>query len=448
MRDCGRGVGLLSDFAPAQRDALVRALAKDDVHLCGHLVTAGLATERAPGQFTDKFRNRVMFPIHNRRGQVIGFGGRVLDDRQPKYLNSPETPLFHKGRELYGLWQARQANRKLSKVIVVEGYMDVVALAQHDITDTVASLGTAATSEHVEKLFQTTNHIVFCFDGDRAGLQAAWRALENSLPHMRGGRQIGFIFLPEGEDPDTLVRAAGADAIHERVLTATPLSDYLFQELSLAHPPETMEGRSALAEAAKPLLAKLPPGVFHELALQRLAELTRLAVERLGLKAPQVPARHSQSTPTPMGPKQAASKAHQKAPTPSLMRRVLTLLIHHPSLAQGIEFRPMLDKLTQPGADLLREALDLGASRPDLTTGGLLEHFRDHAHGKHLTRLASGPAPLIEAGLELEFSDALKKLLQLRAEERFRTLTERARQSDLTSAEKDEYQQLLAGQKN
>lgn len=435
-------------FAPSQRDALVKALAKDDVHLCGQLVTAGLATERAPGQFTDKFRNRVMFPIHNRRGQVVGFGGRVLDDGQPKYLNSPETPVFHKGRELYGLWQARKANRKLEEVIVVEGYMDVVALAQHDITQCVASLGTAATGEHVEKLFQNTNHIVFCFDGDRAGLQAAWRALENSLPHMRGGRQIGFIFLPEGEDPDTLVRAAGADAIRERVRTATPLSDYLFQELSLAHPPETMEGRSALAEAAKPLLAKLPPGVFHELALQRLGELTRLAVERLGLEQLAPPAGRSARDTLGSGTQRRPAKTtRQKAPTPSLMRRILTLLLHHPSLAQGIEFRPELNKLSQPGADLLREALDLAASRPDLTTGGLLEHFRDHAHGKHLTQLASGPAPLIEAGLELEFSDALKKLLQLSAEERFRTLTERARQSVLTSAEKDEYQQLLAGQK-
>ena len=324
--------------------------------------------------------------------------------------------------------------------------MDVVALAQHDITQTVASLGTAATSEHVEKLFQNTNHIVFCFDGDRAGLKAAWRALENSLPHMRGGRQIGFIFLPEGEDPDTLVRAEGADAVLQRMRSATPLSDYLFAELSTAHPPETMEGRSALAEAAKPLLAKLPPGVFHELAVQRLAELTRLPAERLGLEQTAPP----RGASTPSAPSTNTGKprsSRQKAPTPSLMRRALTLLLHHPSLAQAVTDRPALDKLSQPGADLLREALDLATSRPDLSTGGLLEHFRDHEHGKHLARLASGPAPLLEAGLELEFSDALEKLLQLSAEERFRVLTEKVRQSDLTPAEKIEYQQLLAGQK-
>ncbi|MEM7406613.1 MAG: DNA primase [Pseudomonadota bacterium] len=426
-------------FAPPARDALLQELAGQDIERRNLLVTAGLAVERTPGQYADKFRGRVMFPIHSRRGQVIGFGGRVLDDGQPKYLNSPETPVFHKGRELYGLWQARRANRKLQRLVVVEGYMDVVALSQFGITWAVASLGTAATGEHVERLFQATSHILFCFDGDRAGRQAAWRALENSLPYLRDGREVGFMFLPDGEDPDTLVRNRGPEAFTAAADAATPLSDYLFGELAAGLELDRIEGRSQLAERARPLLNKLPPGVFGELAWQRLAEQTRLPADRLGAGEA-----GGSNKPTPARP------AHEPASSrsPSLMRTVITMLVHYPHLGGNISGREALRALTVPGAELLNELLDLLAERPDLTTGGVLELFRDHPHGPHIAKLAAGTPPLLDTGLDAELGDALKKLLNLKAEERIRALTEKARDATLTPAEAQEFKTLLAGHKN
>ena len=340
-------------FAPTGRDALLRALAAGDSDTSAAMLKAGLAIERTPGTLIDKFRNRIVFPIHNRRGQVVGFGGRVLDDGQPKYLNSPETPVFHKGRELYGLWQARRANRKLAQLVVVEGYMDVVALAQFGITYAVASLGTAATGDHVERLFQATSRVVFSFDGDRAGRQAAWRALENALPHMRDGREIGFVFLPDGEDPDTLVRAQGADAFEALLAAATPLSDYLFTELCEGLELSTIEGRSSLVKAARPLLEKLPPGAFCELAWQRLAELTKLAPQQL----------RGQVAPDNGGTQRKADRPTPRADA-AHMQQVIGWLVRRPDLTNHHKSRLLRD-LTVPGADLLNE-LPICARNPTL----------------------------------------------------------------------------------
>ncbi len=426
-------------FAPTGRDALLRALAAGDSDTSAAMLKAGLAIERTPGTLIDKFRNRIVFPIHNRRGQVVGFGGRVLDDGQPKYLNSPETPVFHKGRELYGLWQARRANRKLAQLVVVEGYMDVVALAQFGITYAVASLGTAATGDHVERLFQATSRVVFSFDGDRAGRQAAWRALENALPHMRDGREIGFVFLPDGEDPDTLVRAQGADAFEALLAAATPLSDYLFAELCEGLELSTIEGRSSLVKAARPLLEKLPPGAFCELAWQRLAELTKLAPQQL----------RGQVAPDNGGTRRTEPYAANtpRGRTRSIMQQVIGWLVRRPDLAQTITNRDSLRDLTQPGADLLNELLDLLLGKPDLTQARVVEYFRDHPLGRHIRKLATDTTDLPEDGLEAELSDALDILLNLRAEERVRALTEQARTSNLSDAEKEELKALLAGQK-
>ncbi len=218
--------------------------------------TAGLVITGDGGKRYDRFRDRIMFPIHDGGGRVIGFGGRVLDKGEPKYLNSPETPLFSKGRELYGLFQARQAIRAAGRVVVVEGYMDVVALAQHGVEYAVATLGTATTPVHVQKLFRLTDTVVFCFDGDAAGRRAAWRALENTLAVLADGKNARFLFLPDGEDPDDYVRKRGKEAFETLVDAAMPLSDFLLTELAQRHPPRSAEGRAALVNAAKPLLAR------------------------------------------------------------------------------------------------------------------------------------------------------------------------------------------------
>jgi DNA primase len=423
-------------LAPPGRDNLLKLMGKDgDARKL--MVQAGLATERAPGQYQDKFRNRIMFPIHDRRGQVVGFGGRVLDEGQPKYLNSPETPLFHKGRELYGLHHARKANRKLDHLLVVEGYMDVVAVAQFGLTATVATLGTAATSDHVEKLFQNTARVVFCFDGDRAGRQAAWRALENSLPHMRDGRGIGFVFLPDGEDPDTLVRTQGPDALHERIRDARPLSDVLFDHLTADSDMRSIEGRSKLYQDAKPLLDRLPPGAFRELAQGRLAQLTELSTAQLdGLNGAKVAERKARPAPRP--------NADQRAP--SLTRSAITMLLHHPVLASSVADPGVLTHLGLPGTQLLGQMLELLAHRPDLSSAAVIEHFRDDPEGRHLDRLLIEAGPLLSDGLEHEFRDAVDRIAASGAQARRRALEEKASASDgLTAEEKSEYASLVAG---
>src|SRR5918993_3985224 len=272
------GVG----YAPEGFDGLKSALGTDERRLA-LLEKTGMFSRSDSGRVYDKFRDRLMFPIHDRRGRVIAFGGRILagaapeqgkDAGGPKYLNSPETPLFHKGRELYGLWQVRQANARIARLVVVEGYMDVVALFQYGVTQAGATLGTATTPDHAELLFRNAADVYFCFDGDRAGRGAAWKAVESVLPRMRDGRQAFFLFLPDGEDPDSIVRTEGAAGFEQRLAAATTLSEFFFAEQSRDVNLGTLEGKARLAERVKPYLAQVPDGAFRDLMRQRATELT------------------------------------------------------------------------------------------------------------------------------------------------------------------------------
>ena len=253
-------------------------------------VAAGRPGDRARAQgrresagYYDRFRDRVMFPIRDARGRTIGFGGRVLDKGEPKYLNSPETELFHKGRELYGLYEARQASRTLTRLLIVEGYMDVVRLHQAGITYAVATLGTATTPEHLSRVFRICNELIFCFDGDRAGRAAAWRALENSLSQVREGRQLRFLFLPDGHDPDSLVGAEGREAFEARLAQALPLSEYFIAHLKSQVDMNTVDGRAQFGELARPLLERIPEGIYRELLGDEIANAVRLDPQRLAI---------------------------------------------------------------------------------------------------------------------------------------------------------------------
>ena len=313
------------------------------------LVTAGLVKSSEEGKRYDVFRDRIMFPIVDVRGNVIGFGGRVLGDGEPKYLNSPETPVFEKGRELYGLYQARRAIREAGRIIVVEGYMDVVALAQSGVEYAVATLGTATTPTHVQKLLRQTDEIVFCFDGDAAGRRAAWRALENSLGHLVDGKQVRFLFLPQGEDPDTYVRKGGKAAFEALFDKAVPLSQFLRQELEKQSDLSTAEGRANLIHLAKPLLKQIQAAGLRLQIVKALAEVSRFApdeVERLcELRAL---AKRSSAGPA----------RHDRAPMLSPEKRLLRLLVDQPKLAEKIsdEQRLLLDSNSeyQPAAELVR----------------------------------------------------------------------------------------------
>ena len=251
-------------YAPDSWHFLTEQLGDKAINI-KQLKIAGMIVEKSSSKRYDRFRDRIMFPILDRRGRTIAFGGRILDQGEPKYLNSPETPIFHKGYELYGFYEARQAVRNLARIIVVEGYMDVVALAQNGIDYAVASLGTATTKDQIQKLFRSVHEVIFCYDGDRAGHKAAWRALENSLPIIRDGLEAKFLFLPDGEDPDSMVRKEGKDAFESRLKQAIPLSEFLFNKLLQEIDQDTMDGKARLAKNARPLLANLPDSVFRDL---------------------------------------------------------------------------------------------------------------------------------------------------------------------------------------
>jgi DNA primase len=414
-------------YAPDGFNALKDALGTDDRRM-KLLEKVGLFSKNDTGRIYDKFRDRVMFPIHDRRGRVIAFGGRVLEkDDGPKYLNSPETPLFHKGRELYGLWQVRQANAKIPRLIVVEGYMDVVALFQYGVTQAVATLGTATTPDHAELLFRNAADVYFCFDGDRAGRGAAWKAVESVLPRMKDGRQAYFLFLPDGEDPDSIVRLEGADGFDLRLQQATPLSQFFFDELSKDISLGSMEGKARLAERAKPMLAKIPDGTFADLMLQRLAQIT-------GLR---------QQTTISEEPILKNSPRRNTAPPPklSLVRAAITLLLQQPSLALHIEPPHLFAILRQPGIPLLCELIALIRSRPDINTGLIIESFADREEQASLQKLAAQEFPGEPEHWQAEFNDALQ---QLDKQTRMQRIEELNAKTGRSQDENNELRELLA----
>jgi len=415
-------------YAPDGYSALKDALGKDERRM-KLLERVGLFSKNDRGHVYDKFRDRVMFPIFDRRGRVIAFGGRVMEkDDGPKYLNSPETALFHKGRELYGLWQVRQANQKIERLIVVEGYMDVVSLFQFGVTQAVATLGTATTPDHAELLFRNAPDVYFCFDGDAAGRRAGWRALESVLPRMKDGRQAFFLFLPDGEDPDTIVRKEGAEAFDARLKQGTPLSQFFFDELSREINLGTLDGKARLAERAKPMLAQIPDGAFGDLMKQELARLTGIGSTANATAA------------TPRPPMRNNAVPAQKR---SLVRAAIAILLQQPSLAMNLEGHHALSGLRLPGIELLVELLNLVQQRPDISTGALLEHFNEREEQAALHKLAAQALPGDEAMWAQELQDAVLQLEKQLLQQRLDELQAKQRQQGLDDTDKYELRELL-----
>lgn len=408
------------------------------------LLAVGLIIRKDNGKHYDRFRGRIMFPIRDSRGRCIGFGGRVMGQEEPKYLNSPETVLFHKGRELYGLYEARQAIRNIERLVVVEGYMDVIGLARHGIDFAAATLGTATTDEHLNRLFRLSDEVHFCFDGDRAGRAAAWRALETALPQIREGRQIRFVFLPEGQDPDSYVQNDGADGFEKAMDQSLALSDYLVEELASQVDMKSLDGRARLAELARPLVNRIPPGVYKALLIERLAESVGLAAPKLEAILAKDP-----SKPT-LGARQEGlsglrQKSRPSAGKPSIVRRAITLLLNHPDAADKLDIE-QLAGVTRPGIELLRDLIETVQSEPTMTTARLLERWRMHEEGRHLGKLAAVELPVSEdfdATAELEQCIAQLKLAGKR--ERVDFLIEKERLRVLSDAERNELRELGQG---
>ncbi|WP_104037094.1 DNA primase [Vibrio jasicida] len=393
------------------------------------LVTGGMLIENEKGNRYDRFRGRIMFPIRERRGRVIGFGGRVLGDGTPKYLNSPETPIFHKGKELYGLYEVLQAYREPPRILVVEGYMDVVALAQYGVDYSVASLGTSTTGDHIQMLFRQTNTVVCCYDGDRAGKEAAWRALENALQYLKTGNTLKFLFLPDGEDPDSYVRKYGKQAFEQQIEQATPLSSYLFDNLIELHQINlgNNEGKSALRAYASALIDKIPDPYFQEL-------LEKLLDERTGFdnRLRQPRKKSNETRPQP-------HKEIKRTP----MREVIALLIQNPSYAQMVPDLSSVRDLSIPGLSLFVDVLDKCQAHPHINTGQLLEHWRNSQNETLLSRLASWDIPLVEDNLEEIFLDSLDKIIAQCVEKQIENLQAKARSVGLSAEEKRELLALM-----
>jgi DNA primase len=416
-------------YAPDQWDALKNALGTSAERIA-LMEKAGMLTSGERGSKYDRFRHRVMFPILDRRGRTIAFGGRVLvKEDTPKYLNSPETPLFHKGRELFGLWQVREAHQKIPRLVVVEGYMDAISLHQFGVPQAVATLGTATTRDHAEILFRQCADVYFCFDGDRAGRQAAWRAVESVLPRMRDGRQALFLFLPDGEDPDSLIRKEGSAGFESRLASATPLSEFFFAEIGKDANLSSLDGKARLAERARPMLAQIPDGAFRDLML---AELDRLAGVHVQIAMPE----DASATQRPARPQQR-----------SLVRSAVALLVQSPSLAAAIEPPWTFAELRQPGVPLLVELIALCRDRPDITTGAVVEHFADREEARALQKLAVMEFPGGDAEARAEFLDALRQLERQTRLQRRGEIEAKIREGGLAAlsdVEKNELRELQA----
>ncbi|WP_028695727.1 DNA primase [Pseudomonas cremoricolorata] len=497
-RDFGLG------FAPPGWDNLLKHLGADPLQ---HkvMVDAGLLIENAEtGKRYDRFRDRVIFPIRDSRGRVIAFGGRVLGDDKPKYLNSPETPVFHKGQELYGLFEARKHNRNLDEIIVVEGYMDVIALAQQGLRNAVATLGTATSEEHLKRLFRVVPSVLFCFDGDQAGRKAAWRALESALPSLQDGRRARFLFLPEGEDPDSLVRAEGTDAFHARINQhAQPLADYFFEQLSNEADPRSLEGKAHMATLAAPLIEQVPGANLRQLMRNRLREITGLdpqQVEQLAQKAPPASTpdydpgydydamasfspnhddyaqfEHVQPQPEqrPWSPEKSGKKQWQDkpwskkggkpwqrdgqreapprvpAPVEPPTLSALRTLLHHPLLAGKVENASHFADEDHVYSQLLVALIEAAQKNPGLSSMQLIARWHGTDQGRLLRALAEKEWLIDGENLEQQFIDTITRLSARQRERRLEHLMKQARLSDsghgpaLTSEEKTELVALL-----
>ncbi len=408
-RDFGIG------YAPPGWSNVLTAMGSDE-NQKQKLLEAGLLVESPDNQknpLYDRFRDRIMYPIRDNRGRVIGFGGRVLGDDKPKYLNSPETPVFRKGEELYGLYEARKKVKKLERFVIVEGYMDVIALAQNGIHYSVATLGTATSSAHLRTLFKYVSEIVFCFDGDNAGRDAAWRALQQALPLLEDGRSARFLFLPEGQDPDTQVRSIGAKAFEASMDTATRLPDFFFDTLSAKVDRNSLEGRALLGKLALPLLEKLPQGIFRQLMFDQLAQITGVSARSLGQSGPTIataPQPPPDVSPPPFyaGPTKGQQNKIRVEWSPCL--KAVNLLLRKPGIIKSVPVNDELGEIRSPDMDLLLKVIEIARAWPDSTPADLMSRIYATSYGSQMTQLLSREQITPETGIEQEFADILGRL--------------------------------------
>ena len=421
-------------FAPAGWDNLLNTLGKD-TKARTYLASTGMIIDRDRNKVYDRFRQRIMFPIHDLRGRVIAFGGRAMGEEQPKYLNSPETDIFHKSDTLYGLYQARQSQQQLKRLLIVEGYMDVVSLYQHGITYGVATLGTAVNVKHVQKCLRFTQELVFCFDGDNAGRKAAWKALTIAMPTLRDGIDLKFLFLPDDEDPDSLIQQEGAAAFEQRVRQAAPLQTVFFTALNEAHPDRSPASKAALAKEAMQHIEKMPQGLFKELLQDELA--SHLGITREELEQTQVHRHTPTEAPNPPSPPPTTDA------DASLTLHCLTLLLQHPTLAKDAPHCHSLYESTHTVDQLFIKLLHIFKEHPELPIGQLLAHWDNPSEQALIARLAAKELPFEASNYHDEFCDALKAIEKQQVKQKIQTLVTLSKQQALTDEQKQTLNRLL-----
>jgi DNA primase len=417
-------------YAPDSWDALLRHF-NPDKNTTESLITAGMLIKKESNKQYDRFRNRITYPIRDTRGRVIGFGGRDLGEQLPKYLNSPETPIYHKGNELYGLYESRQQTSNPDRFIVVEGYMDVISLHQHDVLCAVATLGTAVNLKHIQKLLRFSNEVVFCLDGDNAGKKAMWKALTICIPLLRDGIHIRFCYMPQQHDPDSFVREVGKDEFMKHIKASDTLQTLFFNTLNEQFDKKSIDGKAHYSKQANQHIQQMPHGLYQQLMLDRLAEELDIDVTKLEvLQVPKQMNNTTQNTPN----KQKPHKAH----------RAIALLLHFPALAQqSIDFTELL-QLDVPGKDLLVQILMLMRKRPETSIGELLTHWEDQQERSLIANLAARKIPFTQQGAENEFQDILGLLAKQNNDIKVKILIEKARRQPLADDEKQLLQQLLS----
>ena len=429
-------------YAPAEWEQLLRFQRKEKSHSLEELQKTGLVVTNDRGRSDDRFRNGIIFPIRDRKGRSVGFGGRLLSDSesQPKYLNSPETALFHKHRELYGLYEARKSNPSLTRLIIVEGYMDVVALAEHGITNCVATLGTAVTANHLNRLLRTADALTFCFDGDQAGQNAAWKALTTALPLIDDRHQINITLLPNELDPDDYVKHHGQQAFLQAIEQGTTLADYLLEHYQNQHNLETVSGCANFVSAIMPYIQQMNAPMTCELLIKQVAKLTGSDIDQLRQNYINNPAQN----PTQKRSKPASLSNQSVQQTP--VRKAIALIIQHPHLAQQVE--STLPQADLPGLDLLNELLQLlKNNNQDWTTGRLLEYWRGRDEVQYLQRLAQADLLLSDNQLQSELDASFERIQHLATQHRIDELIQKSRSNQLDRNEQHELQQLLAQHK-
>ncbi len=421
-------------FANDSWDDILKKFGTSDTRV-KKLLDCGLIIKKDDSGYYDRFRNRIMFPIRDNKGNVLGFGGRIIDDGEPKYLNSPETQLFKKGQLLYGMFESKEALRSSSEAIIVEGYTDVIALSMNGFGNALATLGTATTDTHIKNVFRFANKITFCFDGDRAGKDAAWKACEICLPNLTAKKEVGFLILPDNQDPDQIIASSGPQLLKKLLDDALPLSDFLIQTIKKEFAVNTINGRAMAAEKSMSLVNKIPGGIYKDLMIEKIASELKMKVSQLKNIRTQARMGNIQRKSSPLKEKDYRRR-------PSLIRQAIKILIHYPDLAKNINLEKTFHFIDDKGIKVFDEILNFIQSRESIKSATISEHFQDKNIRVQLKKMIAEPLLISEQEATNELNEIVTRLYEKNQNAEFKALVNKAKDNELSQTERDRFLEL------